>query len=354
MGAAEYGYVVSRQRQGARLLRRVLEQEVAHDEDAQALPRRVVKRAGHAGSLRDPAARPASARAIPVRGLQSLHHIGLVGARTSSSERVERAIESALEARTGRDCVFMPSGRFAIHLAFRLLLAPGDRILMSPLEDDTVFFGALAAGLRPVMAPVAREDGNIRVGAVSDATWSSLAAVLTGNTYGLPDRVPELVGVCAGRGIRLIEDAAHAIETDVAGRAVGSFGAASVFSLSKHFPGRGGVLALDRSLDRRHVIRERDRLMLHRPLKGRALAAGRTFARSALEAMRLWPTLDRARQGLRPVRPAPWRVPLRADALERAAASRDSALRQLDGDGLSGLSHAAAPEPPAAHACTPT
>jgi dTDP-4-amino-4,6-dideoxygalactose transaminase len=239
------------------------------------------------------------------------------------SERVERAIESALEARTGRDCVFMPSGRFAIHLAFRLLLAPGDRILMSPLEDDTVFFGALAAGLRPVMAPVAPEDGNIRVGAVSDATWSSLAAVLTGNTYGLPDRVPELVGVCAGRGIRLIEDAAHAIETDVAGRAVGSFGAASVFSLSKHFPGRGGVLALDRSLDRRHVIRERDRLMLHRPLKGRALAAGRTLARSALEAMRLWPTLDRARQALRPVRPAPWRVPLRADALERAAASRD-------------------------------
>ena len=32
---------------------------------------------------------------------------------------------------------------------------------MSPLEDDTVFFGALAAGLRPVMAPVSTHDGNI-------------------------------------------------------------------------------------------------------------------------------------------------------------------------------------------------
>ena len=68
--------------------------------------------------------------------------------------QLEREIEAVLEARTERECLFMPSGRFAIHLAFRLLLSPGDRILMSPLEDDTVFFGALAAGLRPVMAPV--------------------------------------------------------------------------------------------------------------------------------------------------------------------------------------------------------
>ena len=35
---------------------------------------------------------------------------------------------------------------------------------MSPLEDDTVFFGALAAGLRPVMAPISADDGNIDVG----------------------------------------------------------------------------------------------------------------------------------------------------------------------------------------------
>ena len=68
--------------------------------------------------------------------------------------------------------MFMPSGRFAIHLAFRLLMSPGDRILMSPLEDDTVFFGALAAGLRPVMAPVSTDDGNVCFEAVEDATWS--------------------------------------------------------------------------------------------------------------------------------------------------------------------------------------
>ena len=162
------------------------------------------------------------------------------------SEQIEREIEAVLETRTGRECVFMPSGRFAIHLAFRLLLSPGDRILMSPLEDDTVFFGALAAGLRPVMAPVSTHDGNMRTDAIDDATWSTISAVLTGNTYGLPDRVVELSATCGRWRIPLIEDAAHALETDIDGHPIGSFGAVSAFSFSKHFPGRGGVLAVER------------------------------------------------------------------------------------------------------------
>jgi dTDP-4-amino-4,6-dideoxygalactose transaminase len=111
----------------------------------------------------------------------------------------------------------MPPGRFAVHLAFRLLLSPGNRILMSPLEDDTVFFGALAAGLRPGMAPLSIHDGNMCIGEIDDATWSTISAVLTGNTYGLPDRVIELSAMCRRLGIPLIEDAAHALETDVDG-----------------------------------------------------------------------------------------------------------------------------------------
>ena len=129
------------------------------------------------------------------------------------SEYIEREIEATLEDRIGRECLFMPSGRFAIHLAFQLLLSPGNRILMSPLEDDTVFFGALAAGLRPVMAPVSTYDGNMRIDAIDDVTWSTISAVLTGNTYGLPDRVVELSATCGRFGIPLIEDAAHALET---------------------------------------------------------------------------------------------------------------------------------------------
>jgi dTDP-4-amino-4,6-dideoxygalactose transaminase len=239
------------------------------------------------------------------------------------SERIERDIEDVLKARTKRECVFMPSGRFAIHLAFQLLLAPGDRILMSPLEDDTVFFGALAAGLRPVMAPVSPRDGNIRLEAIDDATWATISAVLTGNTYGLPDRVVELGALCGRFEIPLIEDAAHALETDVDGRAVGSFGAVSAFSLSKHFPGRGGVLAIDGHVSRGDVTRLRDQLMLPRPPGNGAVGFARSTARAQLERLHLTGGLDRARRLTHPVRPGPWRVPLRASRLEPARSSGD-------------------------------
>src|SRR6266487_2392583 len=212
------------------------------------------------------------------------------------SERIERDIEAALRARIGRECVFMPSGRFAIHLAFQLLLSPGDRILMSPLEDDTVFFGALAAGLQPVMAPVSTHDGNIRIDAIGDVTWSTISAVLTGNTYGLPDRVVELSATCGRLQIPLIEDAAHALETDIDGRPIGSFGAVSAFSLSKHFPGRGGVLAFGRDVGRQDVARLRDRLMLPRPIGNRAAGLARSAARAPLAALHLMRGLDRARR----------------------------------------------------------
>jgi DegT/DnrJ/EryC1/StrS aminotransferase family len=241
---------------------------------------------------------------------------------------VERDIEEILEKRTGRECMFMPSGRFAVYLAFRLLLSPGDRILMSPLEDDTVFFGALAAGLRPVLAPVSTHDGNIRTDAIDAGTWSTLAAVLTGNTYGLPDRVVELSATCRRFGIPLIEDAAHALETDIDGRPVGSFGSVSAFSLSKHFPGRGGVLALGQEVSRPDVAHWRDRLMLPRPMGQGVVGLARSAARARLETLHLTRGLDRARHLMHPVRLAPWRVPLRASRLERARASGD--LGQFD------------------------
>jgi hypothetical protein len=194
---------------------------------------------------------------------------------------------------------------------------------MSPLEDDTVFFGALAAGLRPVMAPVSTHDGNMRIDKIDDATWSTISAVLTGNTYGLPDLVVELSATCSRFGIPLIEDAAHALETDIDGHPIGSFGAVSAFSLSKSFPGQGGVLAVDGGVSRRDVAGLRDRFMLPRPVGNGAVRLARSSARAQLETLHLARGLDRARRLTHPVRPAPWRVPLRAPQLEQARSSGD-------------------------------
>src|SRR5690606_22960546 len=121
---------------------------------------------------------------------------------------------------------------------------PGGRVLMSPVNDDVIFFVVLAAGLRPVQAPLNPLDASIDIDAVPEEVWGSLSAVLTTNLYGNPDPAPRLRERCDALGIPLFEDGAHAIGSETGGRPVGAWGDASVFSLSKHVHAQaGGILA---------------------------------------------------------------------------------------------------------------
>src|SRR5690606_5466255 len=132
-----------------------------------------------------------------------------------------------------------------LYVALRHWCPPGGRVLMSPVNDDVVFFVVLAAGLRPVQAPLNPFDASIDLDAVPEGTWNSLSAVLTTNLYGNPDPAPELRARCDASGIVLLEDAAHAIGSEVGGRPVGAWGEASVFSLSKPVGAQaGGILSL--------------------------------------------------------------------------------------------------------------
>ncbi|MET7451195.1 DegT/DnrJ/EryC1/StrS family aminotransferase [Streptomyces sp. NPDC005574] len=150
-----------------------------------------------------------------------------------------------MRGRLGRECVYVPSCRFGLYLALRHWCPPGGRVLMSPVNDDVILFVVLAAGLRPVQAPLDPLDASVDVDAVPDAVWGSLSAVLTTNLYGNPDPAPRLRARCDALGIPLLEDAAHAIGSEVGGRPVGGWGDASVFSLSKHAGAKaGGMLAV--------------------------------------------------------------------------------------------------------------
>jgi DegT/DnrJ/EryC1/StrS aminotransferase family len=237
----------------------------------------------------------------------------------SGDPRLE--IEAVLRERTSRDCLYVPSGRFGLYVALRAWLSPGNRILMSPVDDDVVLFTVLAAGLRPVMTPLSPSDGNIDPDAVPDATWSSIRAVLTTNLYGLPDRLPELRARCDALGIVLVEDAAHALHTDVAGRPVGSWGDVSVFSLSKHAAGVGGVIAFADGSRRDELVRTRATLMAGRRLRVRVSDALRPRAVALLERLRLGAPLRSARRALGPDERREHRMPLRPGELEAAVAA---------------------------------
>jgi hypothetical protein len=152
------------------------------------------------------------------------------------------AIEEFFRQRYGREALYLPSNRFGLYLLFRNWLRPGDRLLMSPVDDDVVFFTVLAADLVPVIAPLDPRTGNINPEAVPESTWARLRGVLTTNLYGTPDRMEILDEQARRHDLLLIEDAAHAFDSRVGGRRIGTFGRASVFSLNKFIGIPGGVV----------------------------------------------------------------------------------------------------------------
>jgi hypothetical protein len=169
---------------------------------------------------------------------------------------LEVEIETWLQERTGRECLFTPSGRVALYLALKTHVRPGGRLLMSPITCDVVLFMVLAAGLRPVMGPVSSGSGNLCPEAIPAELWGRADAVLTTNLYGQPDQVPELAERCRELGIPLIEDAAQALESEVGAVPVGSFGTAAAFSLSKHVGApAGGALVFSDGARRSELVR---------------------------------------------------------------------------------------------------
>jgi hypothetical protein len=193
---------------------------------------------------------------------------------------------------------------------------------MSPVNDDVIFFTVLAAGLRPVMAPVSSDDGNLEPGLVSNQVWSSLAGVLTTNLYGLPDRVQELRSRCNQLGIPLIEDAAHAIETQVDGRLIGTYGDAAVFSFSKHLDAHcGGLIAFGNEAHRAELEVLRRAATFPAQPRDQVMRVAAHGAEGLVIGLHLvWP-VRWLRRTLRLTERAGFRMPLRPIDLNRAIAA---------------------------------
>ncbi|MFE6405449.1 DegT/DnrJ/EryC1/StrS family aminotransferase [Streptomyces sp. NPDC057837] len=231
-----------------------------------------------------------------------------------------KRLEETMRRRLGRECVYVPSCRFGLYVALRHWCPPGGRVLMSPVNDDVIFFVVLAAGLRPVQAPLHPLDASIDVDAVPDETWRSVSAVLTTNLYGNPDPAPRLRATCDALGIPLFEDAAHAIGSRVGDRPVGAWGEASAFSLSKHVGAQaGGMLSLADPGLRQAVEETRARLLAPGRIGSELAFAVRPYAEAAVRGLRLRRAAGAAIRLLGLADREEIRMPLRPEELARAA-----------------------------------
>lgn len=128
-----------------------------------------------------------------------------------------------------------------------LKLEPGDEVITTPMTFAATLNVIVLAGGRPVLVDVERETYNMDAKKLAAAITPRTRAIMPVHFAGQPVEVDSIYALAAECGLRVIEDAAHAIGTDYKGRRIGSFGDVQVFSFHPNkniTTGEGGAIAL--------------------------------------------------------------------------------------------------------------
>ena len=136
-------------------------------------------------------------------------------------------------------------------------LSPGAEVITTPLTFCATINAIIHAGLTPVLADVDPDTQCIDPDAVEAAITPRTEAILPVHFAGRPCDMERIMAIADRHGLAVIEDCAHAIETEYHGRKAGTFGDFGCFSfyVTKNVvTGEGGMI-LGRSED--HIARAR-------------------------------------------------------------------------------------------------
>lgn len=126
------------------------------------------------------------------------------------------------------------SGRTALTTLLKTApLTPGDEIALQAYTCVAVPNAVLWAGLKPVYVDCNRNSLTMSVKDLKEKITPRTKAVIVQHTFGTPANMKEIRKVAEQRGLLIIEDCAHVIGGQYAGRPLGSWGDASFFSFGR-------------------------------------------------------------------------------------------------------------------------
>ena len=163
----------------------------------------------------------------------------------------QRAFEDAFSRRLGGGHAASTSyGRMAAYYILKALdLPPGSEVVFPALTFWVMPEMARVSGLTPVFADVDPVSFNMTADALERAITPRTVAVVPTHLWGLPCDMDEILAVARRRGLRVIEDCAHALGARYRGRPVGTLGDAAIFSFQTLKPlnayGGGMVVTAD-------------------------------------------------------------------------------------------------------------
>ena len=138
----------------------------------------------------------------------------------------------------------------ALHLSLLAIgVSPGDEVITTPMTFTATAASIIHAGAKPVFVDVEPKSKNISpsdiIAAISDRT----KAILPVHFAGYPCNMDRIVQISEQFELKVIEDAAHAIETKAQGKKVGNIGDLACFSFysTKNIvTGEGGMITTNR------------------------------------------------------------------------------------------------------------
>ena len=141
----------------------------------------------------------------------------------------------------------------ALHLSLLAAgLAPGDEVITTPLTFCATVNAIIHAGAAPVLADVDPVTMNIDADALAARVTPRTRAILPVHFAGRACDMDAIMAIVERHRLVLIEDCAHAIETQYKGRKVGTFGDFGCFSfyVTKNvITGEGGMVVARREAD---------------------------------------------------------------------------------------------------------
>ncbi len=134
----------------------------------------------------------------------------------------------------------------ALHLSLLTAgLEPGDEVITTPLTFCATINAIIHAGATPVLADVDPVTMNVDPQQIADRLSARTRAILPVHFAGRSCDMDAITQITTNHNLKLIEDCAHAIETEYKGRKAGTFGDFGCFSfyVTKNVAtGEGGMI----------------------------------------------------------------------------------------------------------------
>ena len=123
------------------------------------------------------------------------------------------------------------SATAGLHLVLLAMgMKPGDEVITTPLTFAATLNTIVLAGAKPVLVDIDPATLNLDLNQLEDAITEKTRAIMPVHFAGLPVDLGLLYSIAERHGLRVVEDAAHAIGAEYKGKRIGSFGDTQVFS----------------------------------------------------------------------------------------------------------------------------